>query len=60
MKISLAIYLGTPNAPARAAWGKLDEASRQQRMASGINAWGDWMTKHEANATRRSASSANM
>lgn len=48
MKTFLAIYLGTPNAPARAEWDKLDEATRQGRMASGIKAWGDWMTRHKS------------
>lgn len=48
MKTFLAIYLGTPDAPAQAEWDKLDEGTRQARMAAGIKAWGDWMTKHKA------------
>ncbi len=48
MKTFLAIYLGAPDAPAQAAWSKLDEATRQGRIALGFNAWGDWMTKHKA------------
>ena len=48
MKTFLAIYLGNPNAPKRAEWDKLDEATRQQRMAAGMKAWGDWMVTHKA------------
>jgi hypothetical protein len=40
MKTFLAIYLGTPTG--RAAWDKLDEATRQARMASGMKAWHAW------------------
>ena len=48
MKTFLAIYLGSVNAPSQAEWNKLDDATRQQRMASGMKAWGDWMTTHKA------------
>jgi len=48
MKTFLAIYLGAPDASARAEWDKLDEAARQQRVASGIKAWSDWMREHKA------------
>ena len=48
MKTFLAIYMGSATAPSRAEWDKLDEATRQQRMASGMKAWGDWMTNHKA------------
>jgi hypothetical protein len=48
MKTFLAIYLGSLNAPGQAQWNKLDEATRQARIASGMKAWGDWMTKHRA------------
>ena len=40
MKTFLAIYLGTP--AGRAAWDKLDEATRQARMTSGMKAWHAW------------------
>ena len=48
MKTFLAIYLGSVTAPSQAEWNKLDEATRQKRMASGMKAWGDWMTTHKA------------
>ena len=48
MKTFLAIYLGSVNSPSQANWNKLDEATRQQRMAAGMKAWGDWMTTHKA------------
>lgn len=46
MKKFLAIYLGT--AGAFESWSKLDEATRKQREAAGMKAWGDWMTVHKA------------
>jgi|SRR5262245_54943516 len=45
MKTFLAIYLGTP--AQRAAWDKLDEATRQARMAQGMKAWHDWQNRHK-------------
>ena len=48
MKTFLAVYLGSATSPMQAEWSKLDEATRQQRMASGMKAWGDWMTTHKA------------
>ena len=48
MKTFLAVYLGSVTAPAQAEWNKLDEATRQKRMAAGMKAWGDWMTTHKA------------
>jgi hypothetical protein len=46
MKTFLAIYLGTP--AGRAAWDKLDEATRQARMTSGMKAWHAWQDSHKA------------
>ena len=46
MKTFLAIYLGSAKVPIRAKWDKLDEATRQARIASGIKAWHDWMQRH--------------
>ena len=45
MKTFLAIYLGTPDM--RAQWDKLDEATRQSRMAQGMKAWHDWQNSHQ-------------
>jgi hypothetical protein len=48
MKTFLAVYLGSLSSPGQAQWNKLDEATRQVRIASGMKAWGDWMAKHKA------------
>jgi hypothetical protein len=42
MKTFLAIYLGGAAGPQRAAWDKLDDATRQARMAEGMKAWHAW------------------
>jgi hypothetical protein len=47
MKTFLAIYLGSINSARQAEWGKLEEPARQKRIAAGMTAWGDWMTKHQ-------------
>jgi len=46
MKTFLAIFLGSVNATRQTEWNKLDEATREQRIAAGMKAWGDWMTTH--------------
>ncbi len=46
MKKFLAIYLGS--ASGRSEWTNMDEAKRKKLEASGIKAWGDWMTTHKA------------
>lgn len=48
MKSFLAIFTGSQNSPAQAAWQSLDEAARQKRVADGMAAWGAWMGKHQA------------
>lgn len=48
MKKFLAIYLGTATALEASGWSKLDEATRKAREAAGIQAWGNWMTAHQA------------
>lgn len=48
MKTFLAIYLGSAASPRQAEWGALDEATRQQHIAAGMQAWGGWMKTHEA------------
>ena len=42
MKRFMAIYIGAGAAFKK--WHKLDEATRKAREASGMKAWGDWMT----------------
>lgn len=48
MKKFMAIYLGSASGTARAQWNAMDEAKRKALEASGIKAWGDWMTTHQA------------
>jgi hypothetical protein len=48
MKKFLAIYMGTPSALGKSAWNTMDEAKRKKLEASGIEAWGKWMTDHGA------------
>ncbi len=48
MKKFLAVFLGSPAAMEKSGWSTMDEAKRKQLEASGIKAWGDWMTKHQA------------
>jgi hypothetical protein len=47
MKNFLAIYLADPASAQRAGWDKLDEATRQSRMQSGMKAWHGWMSTHK-------------
>ena len=49
MKKFMAIYMGSPQARQASAWDKMDEATRRDREAAGMKAWGDWMTTHQAN-----------
>src|SRR5690349_5763289 len=48
MKNFLAIYMGSAASPERSRWDSLDPATRKERETTGIQAWGDWMTKHQA------------
>lgn len=45
MKTFLAIYIGTATSAEKARWDAEDNASRQQRMMEGVQAWGDWATR---------------
>ena len=46
MKKFLAVYTGTPAGMEK--WKALSESERKQREQTGMKAWGDWMTKHQA------------
>lgn len=48
MKKFLAIYLGSLSGREKAEWDKMDEAKRNDLQASGVKAWGSWMTAHKA------------
>ena len=43
----LAIFLGTPEARAASGWDALDENTRKAKEREGIQAWKDWMQKHQ-------------
>lgn len=44
MKRFLAIYLGSDEATAR--WNALPEATRNERISAGMQAWGEWVERH--------------
>lgn len=48
MKNFLAIFLGTSSSPNRKEWDAMDEGKRKQLEASGIKAWGNWMTANSS------------
>lgn len=48
MKNFLAVYIGTPESMEKSKWNSLPEAERKQREQAGMQAWGDWMQKHQA------------
>ena len=45
MKKFFAVYLGSPSG--LDAWRKMDDAMRKQKESVGVQAWKDWMAKHE-------------
>jgi hypothetical protein len=47
MKKFLAVYIGTTAALEKSGWQTMDEAKRRKLEASGMKAWGEWMTAHE-------------
>jgi len=47
MKTFLAVYLGTRSSPKASEWMGMDEEKRKKLEASGMKAWGDWMTTHQ-------------
>jgi hemolysin-activating ACP:hemolysin acyltransferase len=46
MKKFMAVYTGAPDGFDK--WSKLDETTRKAREQQGMQAWGDWMQKHQA------------
>jgi len=47
MKNFLAVYMGTPTSR-QTKWDSLDETKRKQLEAAGMQAWHEWMTKHQS------------
>jgi hypothetical protein len=47
MKNFLAVFLGSPSSPKMSEWKAMDEDKRKTMEASGMKAWGDWMTTHQ-------------
>jgi hypothetical protein len=48
MKTFLAVYTGTDEARLRSGWDALSEEKRNERIAAGMKAWGEWTAKHAA------------
>lgn len=48
MKTFLAIYMGTAEAMTKSGWNALDDATRKAREQKGMQAWGDWGTRHKS------------
>ena len=48
MKKFLAMFLGSAAAFEKSGWSSMEEGKRKALEASGMKAWGDWMTKHQA------------
>jgi hypothetical protein len=48
MKKFLAIYIGSMASFEKAGWNTMDEGKRKKLEASGMKAWGDWMSTHSA------------
>ena len=48
MKKFLAIYIGTPAGVEKAGWNTMDPGKRKELEASGIKAWGEWMSTNRA------------
>lgn len=48
MKKFLAIFIGAAESMEKSGWNQLDPATRKQREATGIEAWGEWMKTHQA------------
>ncbi|MFT3727957.1 MAG: hypothetical protein QM759_09060 [Terricaulis sp.] len=42
----MAVFTGSPNSPQGQAWQKLDEKTRNERMAAGMKAWHKWHSDH--------------
>jgi transcription antitermination factor NusG len=48
MKKFMAVYTGSIEARRNSGWDALDESTRKEREASGLQAWMDWGAKHAA------------
>ena len=46
MKKFMAVFTGAPNSPQGQAWQKLDEKTRNERIAAGMQAWHKWHADH--------------
>ena len=47
----MAVFTGSPNSPQGQAWQKLDEKTRNERMAAGMKAWHQWAADHASATT---------
>jgi hypothetical protein len=44
----LAVFTGSQDSASSQAFNALDEAQKMQTMQAGMQAWGEWMAKHES------------
>lgn len=47
MKNFLAVYLGSADSLEKSGWNTMDEQQRKERERAGMQAWSDWMEKHD-------------
>jgi YCII-related domain len=48
MKKFLAVYTGDASSKEKSAWNALSSEERARREQSGMKAWGEWMSAHQA------------
>jgi hypothetical protein len=48
MKKFMALYTGDASSKKKSAWNALSSEERARREQSGIKAWGEWMSAHQA------------
>jgi hypothetical protein len=48
MKHFLAVFMGSVASESRTKWDAMDAASRKEREAAGMQAWGNWMSQHQS------------
>ena len=48
MKNFLAMFMGSATSREKSNWDAMDATKRKEREAEGMQAWGDWMMKHQS------------
>ncbi|WP_238481180.1 hypothetical protein [Dyella telluris] len=47
MKNFLAVFIGTDEAMKASGWAQLSDAQRHEREQAGMQAWGQWVERHQ-------------